>query len=261
MGLKKMITLFVLIFCITLTTSIAEIRNGYETEIKGMRASLKRLTELLHDSESGLTFFQRSVMKKNISKLEEYIAYFELTEKLIEQFRTIAPALYLEIDTLSDPTGQRVTVHIKFVPEKEMQLGADGTTNIDQCNEDKNVYKSEYGPHTVLIKIASVARSLSLLAHEFGHVKYQVANLAEYVEYYKLNYQNDSFNSTYVGHNSSDRSGLTAAEFENVFRRLYSVHKRTSDEEVGSPLVLLHRMRKNLQDNVSSVALHSRDKT
>ncbi len=246
MRLKKIITLFVLIYCIALSTSMADIRNGYESEIKGMRASLERLTELLDDPESNLSFFKRSIIKSNIYKLEEYIAYFELTEKLIEQFRTIAPALYLEIDTLNDPTGQRVTVYVKFVPEKEMQLAADGTTNIDQCNDDKNVYQSEYGPRTVLIKIASVARSLSLLAHEFGHVKYQVTNLAEYIEYYRLNYLNDSFNSTYVGHNSTDRSGHAAAEFENVFRRLYSVYKRTSGEEVGSPLALLHAIRKHM---------------
>jgi len=246
MGLKKPITLFILIHCIAFNTAMAEIRNGYNSEINGMRASLKRLTEVLRDPDSNLSFFKRSVMKSNIHKLEEYIAYFELTEKLIEQFRSVAPGLYQQIDTLNDPAGQPVTVFIKFVPEKEMQLGADGTTNIDQGSYDKNVYKSEYGLRTVSVKISSVSRSLFLLAHELGHVRYQVSNLAEYVEYFKLHYQNDTFNSRYVGHNSNDRSGHTAMEFENLFREQYFGYTRTTGEQIGNPLALLHNIRKHL---------------
>ena len=246
MGLKKTITLFILIQCIALNTAMAQIKNGYESEINGMRASLTRLTDVLRNPDTNLSFFKRSVMKSNIHKLEEYIAYFELTEKLIEQFRSIAPVLYQQIDTLNDRAGQRVTVYVKFVPEKEMQLGADGTTNIDQCSYDKNTYQSEYGLRTVSVKISSVTRSLFLLAHELGHVRYQVSNLAEYIEYFKLHYQNDTFNSRYVGHNSNDRSGHTAMEFENLFREQYFGYTRTTGEEIGNPLALLHSIRKHL---------------
>ena len=160
------------------------------------------------------------------------------------QFRTIAPSLYTEIDTIKDCTGKTVTVYVKFAPESEMQQGAAGTTNIACLEKDKNVYQSEFGPSTVSVKIASVKKSLLLLAHEFGHVKYQVQNLATYIEFYSTYYQNSTFNSKYIGHNSNDPSGQKALEYENIFRDQYLNFLKTTTVKVDSPLALLQAIRK-----------------
>jgi len=137
-----------------------------------------------------------------------------------------------------------VTVFVKFVPEKEMRYGAAATTNLAYHENDKTVYKSSYGPYTVSVKVASVMKSLSLLAHEFGHVKYQVPNLSSYVEYHSANYQNNTFDSNYIGHNSNDLSGQNALEFENIFHNQYVNFIKTAAIKVKNPSALLREIRK-----------------
>jgi hypothetical protein len=121
--------------------------------------------------------------------MQAYIAYYELTEQLLAQFRSIAPDLYHEIDTIKDDEGRSTDVYVKFMPEEEMKVSVSGTTNIAQAEEDGNAYHSEYGAHTVSVRIAIGKKSLGLLAHELGHVKYQVPYLVSYVKYYNMHYQ------------------------------------------------------------------------
>ena len=59
---------------------------------------------------------------------------------------------------------------------------------MDQSSDDKDAYQSEYGKFTVSVKVWIVPRALLVLAHELGHVKYQVPNLASYFEFYKKHY-------------------------------------------------------------------------
>jgi len=210
-----------------------------------MRKSLKALNILFRE-DTNLSLFQRATMKDNINKLVEHISYFELTEELLHRFKNVAPEMYSEIDTIKDCKGQSITVYVKFVPEKEMQRGAAGTTNLGHADNNKHVYHSEYGPHTVSIKIASVIKSLILLAHEFGHAKYQIKNLATYAEYYSTHYQNTTFTSKYIGHNSNDPSGKISMEYENMFRFQYLAFLKTNSDEAGNPHALLQRIRRNL---------------
>jgi hypothetical protein len=210
-----------------------------------MRNSLKALNTLL-DEDNSLSVFQRSSMRTTIKKLVEHISYFELTEELLRQFKNIAPEMYNEINSLTDVTGQPVTVFVKFVPETEMMGGAAGTTNIAHDEGNKNIYQSEYGPHTVSVKIASVTKSLILLAHEFGHVKYQVTNLATYLEYYSVHYQNETFNSKYIGHNSNDPSGQASLEYENQFRVRYINYLSSNKLKPENPFALLNDIQKTL---------------
>jgi len=178
-----------------------QIKNGYESEIHGMRSSLESLNRLLAE-ECNLSVFQRFDMNRKIRMLVEYIAYFKFTEELLAQFRSISPDLYEEINIIKDCSGHRVAVYVKFVPEKEMQYSAGGTTNIGHLENNTNVYDSEYGHYSVSVRIASVNRALILLAHEFGHVKYQVPNLASYVLFYAATYQQRPVSSSYIGHNT-----------------------------------------------------------
>lgn len=208
-----------------------------------MRESLKSLTALVN-ANNNLSLFQRAAMNDKINKLVEYISYYELTETLLHQFRSIAPAMFDEIDTLKDKTCQPVDVFVKFVPEEEIQHCAAGTTNLDYLKDDHNTYQSEYGPGTVSVKIASVTRALTLLAHEFGHVAYQVTHLSTYIEYYSTHYQNETFNSKYIGHNSNDPSGLKAIEYENVFRDQYSNFLKDKSNRVENPFAFIQSMKK-----------------
>ena len=243
---KKIHLLLITSLILTVNAALGEIKNGYESEIEGIRTSLNGLITLLNQ-DSDLSMFQRAAIKNKVDKLVEYITYFELTEELLEQFRSIAPGLYNEVDTIKDCTGRKVNVFVRFVSENEMQRGAAGTTNLDHLPNDKNIYQSEYGPYTVSIKIASMKRSLFLLAHEFGHVKYQAPNLATYIEFYSLHYQNGIFNSSYIGHNSNDPSGQKALEYENIFRQQYQIIVKDQSFKPENPLARLQEIRKNIK--------------
>jgi hypothetical protein len=222
-----------------------QIKNGYEREIKGMHESLKRLTSLLEE-DPNLSLFQKATMKGNVNKLIENISYYELTEELLDQFKNIAPEIYSEMNSLKDHSGVEVTLFIKFVSEMEMQHGAAGTTNLSHTENDNNTYTSEYGPRSVSIKIASVTKSLILLAHEFGHAKYQVTHLASYIDYYNVNYQNNNFKSTYIGHNPSDPSGQSALHYEHQFQGQYLNFFKAQGIKVENPFARLYEIRKRL---------------
>jgi len=235
--------------CVMFWNSLfGEIKNGYGLEIDGVRASLKSLTAALKEDD-GMSVFQKAQIKGKITRLLEYVTYYELTEELLVHFRTIAPDLYNEIDSIKNIAGQPVDVFVKFAAEHEMALGAYGTTNLAHDENDNNVYTSEYGPGTVSVKIASVNKSLSLLAHEFGHVKYQVPNLASYYKFYSTTYLNNAFNSRYIGHNSNDPSGQKAIEYENMFRSDYLLFVRATSITLENPQALLVSIRKSVVKN------------
>ncbi len=225
--------IFMAVYGIVFTVAQGEVKNGYEPEIELVRESLKALT-ILVSQDKDLSMFQKSAMKSKISKLGQYIAYYELTRDLLGQFQLIAPELYNEVNNITDHTGQAVTIFVRFVPEEKIQAGAAGTTNLDCSGSDKNIYQSEYGPRSVSIRIASRTKSLEVLAHEFGHAKYQIANLATYYEYYSEHYLKSDFKSTYIGHKSNDASGQKALEFEKLFRETYLNFSKNSSVKIKS---------------------------
>ena len=223
----------------------AAVQNGYGLHIYEVRESLKTLQTILDETDT-LTVFQKGEIKKKIGTLLEYVTYYELTEQLLSQFRLIAPDLLNMVDSVRSKNGVPITVYVRFVSEKDMQHGAHGTTNIAHVTNDPDLYTSEFGPATVSVKIASVNRSLLLLAHELGHVFYQVKNLATYIGFYSRSYQNETFHSTYIGHDDADLSGITALEFENVYRNCYSSLVKATGEKVEPPFSLLATIRRNV---------------
>ena len=182
----KTYALFIILYVIVIFAATAKIKNGYSIDIQGARESLKSLHLLLKDNN--LSYQQKTSMKNSVTALIKFIKYYELTEKLLSQFRLITPDLYNEIGSLKDASGRRVDIYVKFVPETDMPKGVAGTTNIGQEKNDENAYSSEYGTSTVSIKIAAVNKALFLLAHELGHVKYQVPNLASYIQFHSKFY-------------------------------------------------------------------------
>jgi len=238
--------LYILLFVLTSHAVFGEIKNGYEKKILGSKESLKILRAKLHDVS--ITPAQRRRIQSTIAVLVDHVSYYELTEGLLTQFKTIAPALYAEIDTITDRLGRPVNVYIRFVPIDGTDVKAAGTTYMDQSVHDKDTYTSEFGEFTVSVKVWIVSKALLVLAHELGHVKYQVPNLASYFVYHKNHYYNTSTPNS-IGHDIEDPSGKSAIESGKSFIKVYSDFLKLSNVRVQNPLVMLARLKKDWSKN------------
>jgi hypothetical protein len=234
--------LYVLLFGLTCHAVFGEIKNGYEKNISGSKQSLTVLRKQLAD-DGNITAAHRRKIQSTIETLVNHIAYYDLTEGLLSQFKTIVPELYAQIDTIRDRLGRPVDVYIKFVPVDATDVKAWGLTYIDQASDDKDAYKSEYGKFTVSVEVWVVRRALLVLAHELGHVKYQVPNLASYCDFYKANYDNPLTKN--YGHSFDDPSGKWATEFGKTFQRKYAEFLRISIDKIKNPLDVLVKLKKN----------------
>ena len=214
-----------LVLCISFFTSSSKIINGYEKDIQSARRSLPHL-EALPRSQEGL---------RRLEEVRLFIMYFELTQALLNQFKDISPALYNQIDTIADAKGRTVDVYVKFVPRSGVPEGALGVTNINQSANDPDGYLSEYGLHTVSVKICIVKASLTILAHEFGHISYQAPNLASYVAFFARNYPDQHIKASYLGHKPNDPSAASAVAFERIFRRHFSDYLKKTGNTIASP--------------------------
>jgi hypothetical protein len=177
----------------------------------------------------------------------KYITYYEVTENLLKQFKVISPELYNEVDTIKDRNGEVTHVYIKFIPEDEASVPAWGVTRIAQAPGNANTYISEYGERSVSIKVWAVSQALLVLAHELGHVKYIVPNLAAYKNYHLENYRPCSTESNHVGHNAGDPSGKSAIHFEKRFKASYfNRYSKKNVFQKDSPPVLVNKIRRNI---------------
>ena len=244
---KKYIVLFGLIFI--LHNAFGEIKNGYGKDIILLNESLKNLKAIVSESDR-LTVARRRQIESKIANLENSISYYKVTESLLNQFKMIAPDLYAEIDTIRDGKGRPVNVYIKFVPINSTELQAWGTTYINQSETDSVAYCSEYGEYAVSVKIWIVNKALVVLSHELGHVKYQVPNLASYLEYYKEHYSPNVDEYDILGHKPDDPSGRSAIQFERRFRKEYSNFLKMGSEKIEDPMAIMDAIRKNINKNI-----------
>ena len=239
--------LHILMFILTCHAVFGEIKNGYAKNISGTKQSLAILRASLLD-DGNMTPGARRKIQSTIATLVDHVAYYDLTEGLLIQFKTIAPELYAQIDTISDRLGRPVDVYIKFVPVDATSVKAWGLTYMDQSSDDKDAYQSEYGKFTVSVKVWIVRRALLVLAHELGHIKYQVPNLASYFEFHKKHYTNMPARTS-MGHNIDDPSGKWATQFGKMFQKKYADFLKISMEKVQNPLDVLVRLKKNWSKN------------
>jgi hypothetical protein len=245
-ALHKLLRICFLLFMILFLSSnasLCEIRNGYEKDILILKESLKSLTEILN-GDKYLSGVQRRKIESNIETLVNHISFYDLTENLLNQFRIIAPKLYAEIDTISDRKGRPVHVYVKFVPPDATKIKAWGITYINQMENDQDAYLSAYGALTVSVNVWIVSKALLVLSHELGHVKYQVPNLASYVNFHKKCYNGEP--SNYIGHHADDPSGKSAVQSEKSFRKEYLYFLKNTNEKIQHPVVLLARIRKSM---------------
>jgi len=232
-----------LIFILTCHAVFGEIKNGYEKNISGTKESLTILRASLLEAENLIPAHRRKI-QSTIAALVDHIAYYDLTESLLVQFKTIAPELYAQVDSIKDRLGRPVDVYIKFVPADGTNVKAWGLTYMDQASDDKDAYQSEYGRFTVSVKVWIVHKALLVLAHELGHVKYQVPNLASYFEFYRNHYYSTPAENS-KGHEGDDPSGKWATQFGKTFQRKYSDFLKSSIEKVQNPLDVLAKLKKN----------------
>jgi len=237
----------ILMFMLTCHAVFGEIKNGYEKNISGTKQSLTILRASLLDEEN-MPPAQRRKIQSTIATLVDHVAYYDLTEGLLSQFKTIVPELYAQIDTIRDRLGRPVDVYIKFIPADATSIKAWGLTFMDQSSDDKDAYQSEYGKFTVSVKVWIVRRSLLVLAHELGHVKYQVPNLASYLEFHKNHYTNMPARTS-MGHDIDDPSGKWASQFGKTFQKKYTDFMKMSIEKAQNPLDVLARLKKNWSKN------------
>jgi len=94
---------------------------------------------------------------------------------------------------------------------------------------------SEFGERTVSIKISVSSRSLFYLAHELGHAKYQVQNLAAYASYCEKQYLRAGEYPRYIGHAVGDLSGIMACRYERIFKELHHQYKINARRNTAMP--------------------------
>jgi hypothetical protein len=241
--MKSFVMISFLFVCIY-PLSFGKIINGYNTHIPEARKMLLNLQSMLtEDNYQGRSLFilEKNRLKVNLERVTTYILYYQLTEILLDRFSTIAPDLYHEIDVITDAAGRNTDVYVKFIPEEEMQISLTGTTDMSQTEEDKDACESEYGMHTVSVKIGVRSRALLQLAHEFGHIKYQIPHFASYVAYYQNHYGLCDETIQYIGHKRNDPSGKNAYAYEKRFWQQARLYYKTTGAK--SPMALLREMR------------------
>lgn len=230
-----------LVLYLLVINSSAKIKNGY-TDIEGALTSLKCIQTILWEDKS-LSALQKASMRTKRNDLINYIVYHSFTENQLEQFKRISPDLYNDLDRLKDRNGRNPDVFVKFVLEEKMPPSVVGASNVSQDEKDKHAYVSEYGKGTVSIVIAAVNNCLQLLAHELGHVKYQVLNVAQYAVFYAKNYPASISRGTIIGHNDHDASGKSAGAYTRRFRENYLTFLKQGNKKPNSYISLLQGIK------------------
>ncbi len=214
--------------------SYAEIRNGYEDELKKNEKYLRNLNEI---AKGVLDTSQREKLSGFIQvaqiNAEKLRGKYAKTQELIEKFRMIDPDLYDEIGNIKNREGNETDVYIKVVDR--LRLGMLGATNVSHNADNPNVYKSEYGDYTVSVKVVdtSLIRAMLILVHELGHVRYQVPHLADYTIFYKQTYQNKYLEGIKRGHHPNDPGQETVEKTLTAFKASwwdYNKEKRREDK-------------------------------
>ncbi len=225
----------------------AKIINGYASGINTAHDGIRRLSELIV-TDSNLTITEQNRMKDYLNRNREFVLYHELTERLLSQFRMISPDIFNQIDTIKDAKGRLVDVYVRFLPMEKIDGSVAGRTNMPL--EIGDAYMSSYGLHTVSVQVVIGNDALSLHAHEFGHVMYQVPNIATYREFYRVQYILRTADSEEIGHHNTDPSGQKAFEFQKRFRLKYDSNKWSQKFE--RPVVVFRKIQKNLFTRLNS---------
>ncbi len=214
--------MLLLLFC---QYTLAEIRNPYKSQLIEIDKCINNLKNIL---KTDLDHQQALKIKKMLKDAyqEKYNAtkYDKKTDELINLLQQIDHSLYTRINKIKDFEGNATHVYIKVVDElgnKKNGMETKGMTNLNHDSNNMHNYTSEYGKNTVSVKIADcgLKKNVFLLAHELGHVVYQVPNLKTYTSYYKKVYLDNSFEHNPLGHFHSDPSNKSVRDTISKFKK------------------------------------------
>ena len=239
--------LWILLLALCSTFATGKIKNGYAGE--QAKESLKVLQAIVNDRLT--TTAERRTYYARIRTLVDFITCYELTNILLQQFKSIDPELYAEIDSIRDRRGRSTDVYVKFVPQDQSNFQVLGTTNVSQSAVDADMYSSEYGDGSVSVKVLIVSKALVVLAHEFGHVKVQVPTLAEYLSFYNATYSPATTETNLLGHEYNDPSGRCADACAKHFLTRVPNLFRKGSELPDSPCAIQARLRRSFYETVN----------
>lgn len=237
---------FLLIFIIVVSVTLVsgKIHNGYESKLVAARNSLRHLHAMLCDDPK-MSLLKKEKIRSEINTLVAFLSCYQLTEKLLMQLRMISPAIYNALDTITDKRGRPTDVYVRLVPPEKSGVPLQGVTVFSQASCDADANHSEYGDYSVAIKVWILDKSLLLLAHELGHARYVIPNLAEYCRFYARCYSNRKVSLSYIGHDVRDKSGKSADAFVRQYIRDKVAFKRASGTRPEPTFALLRRIERN----------------
>lgn len=244
----KRYLLIAALLMLILNNLFGEVKNGYEKDVFGLKVSLQSLRDILFNNQH-LSAAEKRNIKARIESTINYLACYEITDRLLKQFREISPDLYNEMDTLKDFKGRIIDVYVKFITKKDVPFQSLGTASFNQDVDDLNSCNSEYGAGSVSVRILMMNKGLSILSHEFGHLKYMVPNLKSYAKFYQRKYDSGPLDPM-LGHHPGDPSGKVAAMFERRFRKSYFRYLKQDLDVVRSPLALINPIKRNIMQDL-----------
>jgi hypothetical protein len=227
--------MLLLCYCLLwLPTAHAEIRNGYSIELVAARYGLEFLgRELLR---SDLSDVERRRIHAAMKKHTSVVASFQLTEALLAQMSLISPDIYNDLDELKDKRGRTTDIYVRFVPQESSSMVLSGASFFQASEFDDDANYSRYGGLTVAIDVWICDAALNVLAHEFGHTRYVVPNLAAYRKFYTATYST-FITPSRIGHSAADASGRLAYEYGRRYlmdRRSFRLRSGEAPEKVAT---------------------------
>jgi len=167
--------------------------------------------------------------------------YYLKTASALAKLKLIDPFLFGSINSIKDKKGNVTHIYVKVVPGgtyhviKDTQSPTAGYSLVTPTEDDADVTFTKYGIHTAYVEVQDLPHKpfcysdVFLLAHEFGHLVYEVPNLADYSKFYRATYNRSC---QLMGHQWNDPSGKAVDKTLKSFLRLYRGYKK----ELGRPL-------------------------
>ena len=245
-------TFYLIIVCLLFCGHMfGRIRNGYESDLEKSHASLQRLNSVLLQDRT-IPASKRLILKSRIETLITYITCYTLTEELIDRFRQVAPDIFNELDNITDRRGRPTDVYIKMVPRDKSRTDLHAASFFKQSLIDEDANHSEHGDHSVSIDVWIDDNALFLLGHEFGHVKYIVPNLSNYVKFYEQRYSRSRIPTGFHGHGAGDQSGKCALLYEKKFMASKKIYAENGGIKHESFTTLYTRHRRDIKNLVEA---------
>jgi len=244
--MKVLCVTLILIFVNTISSD-GKILNGYEKKLQQALHELNYLNALksgeIHHLNGTKTWellneTQKKNVDRSIKEINQIIQYYLLTERLINEFKTIVPDIYEEIDVLRNYDAKPTDVYIKVMPPDHELREISGATLLSRDSENKHTCVSEFGPNSVSVLVCPTKHGLKILAHELGHVKFIVPKLNEYIEYCSIRYRQQNIEKVVFNHQASDMGSKTVIEYEKRFKRAYKCYLEEGNEAYKPKLIL-----------------------